>query len=120
ENVKEVVETVVEEPKKPNAPQQNKKRDFQHKHKQNENKPTQNPQAQLEKTESQEEQKTENNNPNQKNQKNHNQNRNQNQKKQNNFRDPEFEFDGIIESEGVLEMMPDGYGFLRSSDYNYL
>jgi transcription termination factor Rho len=36
------------------------------------------------------------------------------------FREPEFEFDGIIESEGVLEMMPDGYGFLRSSDYNYL
>jgi len=32
----------------------------------------------------------------------------------------EYEFDGIIESEGVLEMMPDGYGFLRSSDYNYL
>lgn len=30
------------------------------------------------------------------------------------------EFDGIIASEGVLEMMPDGYGFLRSSDYNYL
>jgi transcription termination factor Rho len=27
----------------------------------------------------------------------------------------DFEFDGIIESEGVLEMMPDGYGFLRSS-----
>jgi transcription termination factor Rho len=31
-----------------------------------------------------------------------------------------IEFDGIIEGEGVLEMMPDGYGFLRSSDYNYL
>jgi transcription termination factor Rho len=30
------------------------------------------------------------------------------------------EFDGIILGEGVLEMMPDGYGFLRSSDYNYL
>ena len=30
------------------------------------------------------------------------------------------EFDGVILSEGVLEMMPDGYGFLRSSDYNYL
>lgn len=30
------------------------------------------------------------------------------------------EFDGIVASEGVLEMMPDGYGFLRSSDYNYL
>ncbi|WP_294822079.1 transcription termination factor Rho [uncultured Flavobacterium sp.] len=43
----------------------------------------------------------------------------QQQKKQN-FREPDYEFDGIIESEGVLEMMPDGYGFLRSSDYNYL
>jgi len=31
-----------------------------------------------------------------------------------------LEFDGIILAEGVLEMMPDGYGFLRSSDYNYL
>lgn len=30
------------------------------------------------------------------------------------------EFDGVVMSEGVLEMMPDGYGFLRSSDYNYL
>ncbi len=31
-----------------------------------------------------------------------------------------IEFDGLIQAEGVLEMMPDGYGFLRSSDYNYL
>ena len=31
-----------------------------------------------------------------------------------------FNMDGIINSEGVLEIMPDGYGFLRSSDYNYL
>ena len=31
-----------------------------------------------------------------------------------------IELDGIIEGEGVLEMMPDGYGFLRSADYNYL
>lgn len=31
-----------------------------------------------------------------------------------------FEFDGLIQSEGVLEIMTDGYGFLRSSDYNYL
>ena len=37
-------------------------------------------------------------------------------------RQPNFniEFDGVISSEGVLEMMQDGYGFLRSSDYNYL
>jgi len=31
-----------------------------------------------------------------------------------------IEFDGVVPGEGVLEMMPDGYGFLRSSDYNYL
>ncbi|MBN2173991.1 MAG: transcription termination factor Rho [Bacteroidales bacterium] len=31
-----------------------------------------------------------------------------------------FEFEGIVSSEGVLEIMQDGYGFLRSSDYNYL
>ncbi len=31
-----------------------------------------------------------------------------------------FEREGVIEAEGVLEMVPDGYGFLRSSDYNYL
>ena len=37
-------------------------------------------------------------------------------------KDPVFniEFDGVVLGEGVLEMMPDGYGFLRSSDYNYL
>jgi len=74
-------------------------------------------------------------NPNQLNKQNQNPNQNPNQNgngngngnvnpnfknKKNNFRDSDFEFDGIIESEGVLEMMPDGYGFLRSSDYNYL
>ena len=38
------------------------------------------------------------------------------------FKKPEysFEFDGIVSAEGVLEIMTDGYGFLRSSDYNYL
>ncbi|MGB0918555.1 MAG: Rho termination factor N-terminal domain-containing protein, partial [Flavobacteriales bacterium] len=34
--------------------------------------------------------------------------------------DPFYNFDGAVVSEGVLESMPDGYGFLRSSDYNYL
>ncbi|HRH70219.1 MAG TPA: transcription termination factor Rho [Flavobacteriales bacterium] len=31
-----------------------------------------------------------------------------------------FNFDAFVETEGVLELMPEGYGFLRSSDYNYL
>ena len=33
---------------------------------------------------------------------------------------PKFEFEGTVQATGVLEIMPDGYGFLRSSDYNYL
>ena len=35
-------------------------------------------------------------------------------------RPPRVEFEGSVEATGVLEIMPDGYGFLRSSDYNYL
>ncbi|WP_185860820.1 transcription termination factor Rho [Blattabacterium cuenoti] len=38
----------------------------------------------------------------------------------NKYRTPEYEFEGIIISEGVLEIMPENYGFLRSSDFNYL
>ena len=52
---------------------------------------------------------------------------NPNQQKPQNFQNPnqrqkapEIEFEGTVEATGVLEIMPDGYGFLRSSDYNYL
>ena len=45
---------------------------------------------------------------------------NHNKDHRNRYREPDFEFEGIIQTEGVLEMMPEGYGFLRSSDYNYL
>ncbi|MCL6294493.1 transcription termination factor Rho [Jejuia spongiicola] len=62
------------------------------------------------------------------NQQHKNQHRNQkngnidkgNKDSRNRYREPDFEFDAIIESEGVLDIMQDGYGFLRSSDYNYL
>jgi transcription termination factor Rho len=65
------------------------------------------------------------NNRNQNNRNNNNNNRNQNngngnKDSRNRYRQPDFEFEGIIESEGVLDIMQDGYGFLRSSDYNYL
>lgn len=56
--------------------------------------------------------------------------RNRNQKQDSRKQEPKkqepkkpafnVELDGVIEGEGILEMMPDGYGFLRSSDYNYL
>ena len=43
-----------------------------------------------------------------------------NKDNRNRYKEPDFEFEGIIESEGVLDIMQEGYGFLRSSDYNYL
>ncbi len=67
-----------------------------------------------------------NNRPNQGNnnqgnniQKNHQQNHSNPQQQQ---RQPEpvLEFEGVVEATGVLEILPEGYGFLRSSDYNYL
>lgn len=62
-----------------------------------------------------------NNNNSQNNQGNNN---NRNKRSQNNRKSIEefygYNFDGLIISEGVLDMMQDGYGFLRSSDYNYL
>ncbi len=45
---------------------------------------------------------------------------NHNRDNRNRYREPDFEFEGIINTEGVLEMMQEGYGFLRSSDFNYL
>ena len=45
---------------------------------------------------------------------------NQNRNRFNQRQQELYNFDGIVVSEGVLETMPDGYGFLRSSDYNYL
>lgn len=81
-------------------------------------------------------QKSNSQHKNQNNQNNANNQHNPNNKKQhqkssydksnfdkdlkNRYKEPEFEFDSIIESEGVLDIMQDGYGFLRSSDYNYL
>ena len=73
---------------------------------------------------------------NQKQNNNNNHNNNNNQRKNNNERpvneneqpvqeqrrlpERQYDFDGILSGVGVLEIMPDGYGFLRSSDYNYL
>ena len=57
-------------------------------------------------------------NPNKQNQNDPDNNNQNNQKSK--YKSPNFEFDALIQSEGVLEMVQDGYGFLRSSDYNYL
>ncbi|MCB4809377.1 transcription termination factor Rho [Tamlana sp. 62-3] len=79
----------------------------------------------------QNQQKSNQRNNNNNNHQNKNQHKNQknngnnhvdkgNKDNRNRYREPDFEFDAIIESEGVLDIMQDGYGFLRSSDYNYL
>ncbi len=57
---------------------------------------------------------------NNQNRKKENRNGNQNENRQQRTQEPKIEFDGVVEATGVLEIMPDGYGFLRSSDYNYL
>lgn len=108
-------------------------RENQHKQKQKGQNPNQNKQQNPNQNQNQNSNSNQNSNQNQGSNTNQNSNPNQNQnsnsnqnpnfknnKKTTNFRDSDYEFDGIIESEGVLEMMPDGYGFLRSSDYNYL
>ncbi|MDG2492022.1 MAG: transcription termination factor Rho [Flavobacteriaceae bacterium] len=62
-------------------------------------------------------------NPNQRKNNNPNQKKgdhNHNKDKRNRYREPDYEFEGIIDSEGVLDIMSEGYGFLRSSDYHYL
>ena len=126
---KEVQEKKVHTPKPPQQrenrprPQRNENR--------NQNKPAQKPNhPQQKKTDEvdkskqpKKEQKPKQNAPtNKREHTNPNQNRSKdgNKDTRNRYRQPDYEFDGIIESEGVLDIMQDGYGFLRSSDYNYL
>ncbi len=69
-------------------------------------------------------QQNQQNQQNQQRQQNFPQGGQQRQRFQNNNQQPQRprvpEFEGTVEATGVLEIMPDGYGFLRSSDYNYL
>ncbi len=109
-----------EETERSAVQQQQKKKDFQQKPRQNENRTPAAPQQTSSQSESVETTPAPQGNTPPTQHTNKKQNPTKGHKKQNGFRDSDFEFDGIIESEGVLEMMADGYGFLRSSDYNYL
>ncbi|MAG18476.1 MAG: transcription termination factor Rho [Flavobacteriaceae bacterium] len=97
----------------------------------NENFKNENPKLKVE--EKQEQQKSDKKDPNLQQKQNHNYSKynnpkrkkdnqevNHNRDNRNRYREPDFEFEGIINTEGVLEMMQEGYGFLRSSDFNYL
>ena len=78
--------------------------------------------VQEEKKESAQEEKMAEEQPKQENRqpKHQHQHQNQHQNQQKQEKEPAIEFEGVVEATGVLEIMPDGYGFLRSSDYNYL
>lgn len=135
ENKKQVAESNpknVSEEKVANTPQ----REQQHRQKNNERPKQQN--AQKEKETDKDSRKKDSDKGQRNDQRNNDSSRNRNQKdhkrdhhnnsdrkngnkdSRNRYKEPDFEFDGIIESEGVLDIMQDGYGFLRSSDYNYL
>ncbi|MCB0424935.1 MAG: transcription termination factor Rho [Flavobacteriaceae bacterium] len=144
--VKEVTPPVKEEdqPQKTNKPNNNQKRPRTQKHQKpaaenqkTDLKPQQAPhkkQTNDDKPEAEKQPKKEHHqkngqqhhNNNQQNNNNNHQNNgsnnqpNGNKDNRNRYREPDYEFDAIIESEGVLDIMQDGYGFLRSSDYNYL
>ena len=72
------------------------------------------------KAEQKSEPKPDNRQQNHKNRHNKENNQPKQQEVQQKQQEPVLEFDGVVEATGVLEIMPDGYGFLRSSDYNYL
>lgn len=61
-----------------------------------------------------------NQNPNQNPNRNPNQHKNQQNSDQEDASKKEFNFDGLVTIEGVLEILPDNYGFLRSSDFSYI
>lgn len=90
---------------------------------QHQERPVQQQQQQQQQNRQNQHQRSQNQNQNQgQQQQNQNQNQGQNQpyNQQRREQEPQFNWDGIVTTEGVLELMPDGYGFLRSSDYNYL
>ena len=115
--------TVAEQPKKGDEQQrqnnnnrQKNRNNKEHRqqNQQNTEKQQHNPEKQQEKQQNQEKPVQQENQEAQQNQQQNVEQRPQ--KKQ----EPVIEFDGVVEATGVLEIMPDGYGFLRSSDYNYL
>jgi len=109
-------DTKKEQPQKPANPQHAQK---QQADKKNEAPKPQQPKKEPSQKNNQNPQQNRNQNQGQNSQQNNNQS-NGNKDNRNRYREPDFEFDAIIESEGVLDIMQDGYGFLRSSDYNYL
>ena len=83
--------------------------------------PVQEPQQEQPRQEQfQQRQQNQNNQNNQRQQNNQNQNNQPNQNRRQMQEERMYDFGDVLRGEGVLEIMPDNYGFLRSSDYNYL
>ena len=113
-----------------NPPQQNNNPNYQQPQQNNQQNTNQNNQQQQQQNNHQNNQVHQSNNPNQQqqsqinNQQNNSSPQNNQAQNQSYQQQPKkedlYNFDGIVNVEGVLETMPDGYGFLRSADYNYL
>lgn len=101
----EIKEEKTEEPQAQPQPQQDQQQQKKQ-HPQNGNKPHNNGHQ--------------NSNGNNGNNNGNGQQKNQNQNQQQNEQENKFNFDGIVTIEGVLEILPDNYGFLRSSDFSYI
>lgn len=78
------------------------------------------PAQQQQQPQQQQNQKNQKNNRRQQQQQQQMRGNNKQQQQQRQPQAPVYDFEGIVKGAGVLEVMPDGYGFLRSSDYNYL
>ena len=132
EEVKATVEEVapVEEKKEEQAPQQKKVKQKRNRiQKSQQNAEPVNPSvsakdeeqvAEVAKPQSNNQQNAAQNNNVQKPSQPNNQNHGNNNQQQQRPQEPVIEFEGVVEATGVLEILPEGYGFLRSSDYNYL
>jgi transcription termination factor Rho len=126
ENVEKIEKSDRPKNNKPQQKNQNPQQNRHNNHPQNQNNPN-NPQRNQQNSNQNSNQNNPNQNKNKHNNKNgnfqhkqHNQNQGQENTEKNKYRAANYEFEGIIDTEGVLEIMPDNYGFLRSSDFNYL
>ena len=106
EKKKDIIDTEVAKSNRPNQP-----RNPRHS---NEKRPAANREAGVQKNENQENGRQPQDRSN-----GHNNYRNKPQNQDRRYND-KYDFEGLISNSGVLEIMPDGYGFLRSADYNYL
>ncbi|MDV7696944.1 transcription termination factor Rho [Chryseobacterium soli] len=105
---------------KPTSPQSQARPQKNHNHPQNSGNSHKNPNQNQNQNSNQNSNQNQNPNQNQNSNQNQNQNRHSEKHEEHHESRKEFNFDGMVSIEGVLEILPDNYGFLRSSDFSYI